>query len=498
MAGAKIALSSTSGELKNDGNGNALVNLPTDETTAGYAVITTAVDDGAVLGTVTRRDPEITAAYRLRVGIDQSLFQLSFEGTNIARDRIQQNDTTATAAQASGFLTLNSGSSVTSGQGTNIRTYRTFPLFGGYSTFGDFWARSVNNAATNTISEWGFGYVSGVTAQVTDGVFFRVLSGGTLRCVMTFNGADTNFADVTTTNIPSRDGAGSFDITETNHYIIDVDVDTVQFWVNDTLVAKLKPTATQGGPTSSMNLPMFARVYMSGTASVARQLGIGFLGCTLADMHASKPWGHILNGMGGGAYQVQPGTASGPTLTRGAALTGWPTSATAQTAGTYTATSAPATNSLGGYFVTAAASTLTTDADYPIFSYLNPAGTATLPGKTLYITNVIVGELIAFAAASTNTLITMFAVGIGSTSSATTATEAATVVAARLIPVGQVFWPSTAAVGDTKGGWMLDFSAAPLVCPPGTYVQLIMRPTGTVTSNTLQLRGLASFIGYHE
>jgi hypothetical protein len=157
-----------------------------------------------------------------------------------------------------------------------------------------------------------------------------------------------------------------------------------------------------------------------------------------------------------------------------------------------------ATNSLGGYFITAAASTFTTDADYPIFSYLNPAGSATLPGKTLYITGAIVGELIAFAAASTNTLITMFAIGIGSTSANTTATEGAAIVAARLVPVGQLFWSATTAVGDTKGGWVLNFSGAPLVCPPGTYVQLIMRPTGTVTSNTLQLRGLASFLGYHE
>ena len=38
MAGAKIALSSTTGELKNDGNGNALVTLPQDTAQAGYAV----------------------------------------------------------------------------------------------------------------------------------------------------------------------------------------------------------------------------------------------------------------------------------------------------------------------------------------------------------------------------------------------------------------------------------------------------------------------------
>jgi hypothetical protein len=92
----------------------------------------------------------------------------------------------------------------------------------------------------------------------------------------------------------------------------------------------------------------------------------------------------------------------------------------------------------------------------------------------------------------------MFAVGIGSTSSATTATEGAAIVAARLTPIGQVFWPATTAIGDTKGGWTLDFGEAPLVCPPGTYVQLIMRHTGTVASNTLQVRGAAAFLGVNE
>ena len=120
-----------------------------------------------------------------------------------------------------------------------------------------------------------------------------------------------------------------------------------------------------------------------------------------------------------------------------------------------------------------------------------------IPGKTLYITSIRLTELIAFAAASTNTSLMRFAVGIGSTSSATTATEGAAVVAARLIPVGQVFWSATTAVGDTKGGWTMDFGDAPLVCYPGTYVQLIMRHTGTVTSNTLQVTGMAAFIGYH-
>ena len=50
MAGAKIALSNTSGELKTDGNDNAAVNLPLTEADAGYAAVTFEQDAGTVTG----------------------------------------------------------------------------------------------------------------------------------------------------------------------------------------------------------------------------------------------------------------------------------------------------------------------------------------------------------------------------------------------------------------------------------------------------------------
>ena len=498
----KLVGSSTGNGLEVNASNQAKVVLETDALTnpgnVGGARLFSENDRGTVSGTAFLYSPETSDDFRLRTGVDQSLFNLSFEGTNIARDRIQQNDSTTTAAQPGGFLTLNSGNNLTTGQGTNIRTYRTFPMFGSYPLYTEFWLSESSPTATGAISEYGLGYCSGVTAQLTDGVYFRRLSGGQLRLVVTYNSTDVLVSDITTTNIPDRDGSGVYDATQINHYVIVCHNDVVRAWINDTLVATIDCASTIPSPTSASAQPLFARQYNSGTASAARKINIGFVNVSTGDQATNKPYTHMLCGMGGGAYQIQPGTASGPTLTRGAALTGWPTSTTAQTAGTYTATTAPATNSLGGIFITAAVSTLTDNADYPIFSYLNPAGTSTLPGKTLYITSVRLSELIVFAAAATNTSLMRFAVGIGSTSSATTATEGAAIVAARLVPIGQVFWATTAAVGDTKGGWTLDFEDSPLVCPPGTYVQLIMRHTGTVTTNTLQVTGMATFIGYHE
>ena len=456
------------------------------------------VDSGDVTGTATLLSPEASDDYRLRVGVDQTMFNMAFEGTIIARDRFTETDATAVCAQANGFLTVNSAGATASGNGCDIRTKRTFPFFGAYPLYCEMWAKDQNGDATNSLTEFGLGYCSGVTAQLTDGIYFRRLAGGQLRLVATYNSTDVAYADITITNIPPRDDVGSFAFTEVNHYVIAVHNDVARAWINDALVAVIPNVSTTPGPTSANAQPWFARVYNTGVASAGRSISFGFINISTGDQSTNRDWSHVLCSMGQNAVNIQPGTTSGGTLSRGASTLGWPTSGTASTAGTWTATSAPALNSLGGMWTSPAISTLTTDADYPVFSYLNPAGTSTLPGKNLYITGCRVSEIVARAAASTNTIFIYCALGIGSTSSATTATEGIAIVAARIIPVGVTFWPAAAAVGDSKGGWTLDFSQAPLFAPPGTYVQFIVRPSGTVTSNTLTLQGLVTFMGYFE
>lgn len=473
---------------------------PTDVDAAGFVIMGAENDGGDVTGSRRIKALEVTSDFRLRVGMDSVLFNHSFEGTNIARDRIQQNDTTATSAQTNQALTLNSGLSVTQGQGSNIRTYRTFPLFGSYATYFEIWAAVGNPTATNAVTEFGAGYCSGVTVQLTDGVFFRLTGGGTLRAVVANASVDILAENITETNIPSRDGSGTFDITETNHYVIQVHNDHVLFWINDTLVKVFDSLSTVGSMTSASNQPFFARSYTpaGSNSSTARTLVLRFLNVSQGELNSNKPWSHQLAGSGQGAYQIQPGTASGPTVTRGAGGLGWPTSGTARVAGTWTATTAPALASLGGMYTTPAMSTLTTDVDYPVFSYLNPAGSATLPGKTLYITGIRVGESCAVAAASTNSMILMHVCGVGSTTSATTATEAATVVAARGVVLGSHGFGASDATGTMKNGYQVDFSNGPLVVPPGLYISFIIRTLGTVASNTLVVSGSVAFIGYYE
>jgi hypothetical protein len=486
--------SSTSGKANVTSTYDLQVRTPTVEANAGFATMSSEVDAGVVTGSRTLRAPESSPDYRFRVGVDQTLFNMSFEGTTIATDRLNQVLSTYTATQATGFLTLNAGASAAAGHAV-LTTRRSFPLFGTFPTYIEMWAREANVTATNGLSEWGVGYAA-TTAAPTDAILFRRMSTGQLRGVVNF--ATTEVAlDITTTNVPGFDGVGSYDATENNHYLIVVHNDSVEFWINDVLCLTIPTPATQPGPTQTSTLPIVMRCFATSGSSAARQLSVGFINVSLGDMNTGKPWAHAICGAGGGSYQTQPGTATGPTVLRTAAANGWPASTTAKTSGTWTATSAPATSELGGRWLTPAISTLTSEADYPVFAYLNPQGTNALGGRTLYITGIRVGECVAQAAASTNAIMLLFAAAVGSTAAATTTADAATTVAPRIVPLGSAAFLSTAVIGTSTPGFEVRFDS-PLVVPPGAYWHFIVRPVGTVASNTLTVHGTVTVNGYFE
>jgi hypothetical protein len=486
----------TANKVNVDTNYNLNVVTPQTEIQAGFVQLSSEVDAGSILGTRTVRAAEISQDYRLRVGNDSPVFNLSFEGTVIAQAHLQQNLTTMTTAQTSGLLSLNSGNATASGNAANIKTYRTFALLGSYTTYVDMWVREANPTATNTVSEWGLGYVATTNAP-TDGILFRRLSGGQLQAVINFAGTE-NISVINETNIPSRDGSGTYDATEINHYLISSHNDSIEFWINDILVATILTPSTQGGASSSSTQPIFARVYNSGVASAARRVEIAFIQAATGDAITNKPWAQQIAGSGGGAYQIQPGTASGPTVLRTGATNGWPASATAKTTNAWAANTGPADASLGGRWLSPAISTLTSETDYPLFSYQNPAGTNTLPGKNLYITGIRVGETSVQTAAAANPITFFFCAACASTATSFATAEGAATVAPRILPLGSQSFISSASVGTYVDGFDFDLQAGSLVVPPGTFFHIVCRPVGTVTSNTLVVQGTMSVIGYFE
>lgn len=468
---------------------------PQTEANAGFVQLSTESDAGVVTGARTVIPLEASDDFRLRVGLDQTIFNSSFEGTTVRTDLWNQGSSTMTLAQASGYLTLNSGNATASGNHFNITSRRTVPLFGTFPTYIDWWLREAGDSATNAISEWGIGFVATTTAP-TDGVFFRRNAAGVLRAVLNNNGTETELT-IDTTNVPTRSGSGTFDPTECNHYLIVLHNDTVNFWINDVLVASIGCPDVNPSPAQAAAQPLFARVYNSGVASAARRIEVGFVNVSLGDQHNNKSWAHAMCGLGGNAVNVQQGGTPAGNVTRTSGAHGWPASGTARIAGTWTATSAPALNSLGGLWVSPAISTLTSDADYPVFAYLNPAASTTLPGKTLYITGIRVGEAYVSAAASTNAIQLSYIVTVGSTSATTSTADSATAISHRATVVGSHGFSATETIGNYKPGFDLVFDS-PLVVPPGTYFCFIVRPFGTVTSNTLVVSSSLAVNGYYE
>jgi len=476
--------SNTANKVNVDTNYNLNVVTPQNETQAGFVQISSEVDAGAVLGTRSVRAVEVSHDYRLRVGSDSPLFNLSFEGANIATALIQQNLITMTVAQASGYITLNSGNITTSGNAATIRTYRSFPLLGSYPTYCDMWIREGNPTATNAVSEWGMGYVSG-TATPTDGIFFRRLSGGQLTAVVNFGSAET-IQNITTTNVPARDGTGAYDASETSHYLISNHNDDVEFWINDTLVARISTPSNQGGPTSSSLQPLFARVYNSGVASAGRRVEIGFLQVAGGDIQNNKPWSNQMAGTGGGAYQTQPGVAAAQTANY--ANSAAPASATlSNTAAGYT--------TLGGQWQ--AAAVVGAETDYALFGYQVPVGTNALAGKSLYITSIRIGETITQGAAVGTATVLQWAAGVGSTAVSLATADAAGTVAPRRIPLGSQVFAAAAAISSLAPGFQIEF-ATPLFAPSGSFVHIILKCSAGAATASLVFRGTVSVNGYFE
>jgi hypothetical protein len=471
---------------------------PTNPDNAGFANMSCQVDDGTVLGTSLVLPNEISDDYRLRVGQDQTLFNLAFEGSNQASGHMQFNTSGHAIAQANGFVSLNSASAVTASNTAYVRTYRMFPLFGTYPTYMEMWVREANTDATFAISEWGFFHLATTTSIVapTDGVYFRRVAGGALRAIVSYNGTETA-ADITTTNVPARDGTGLYTTTEVSHYLISIHNDVARFWINDVLVASIDCPANQPSLASASEAPLSFRTYVptGSNASTGKRLEVAWVNVTQGDMNTNKPWSHVMVGGGGGSYQVQPGNASltlpiTSNYVVSAAPAAMTLSNTTTAAGTYA--------SLGGQYQFTVPATAA-ETDFIMFGWQNTAGSATLPGKTLYITGVRIGEAVVTTILSAHYHYLQW--GIGANASAltlATVSDTTTTMAYRRVTLGGQGFLASAALGQTAPGFQVDFSSAPLICAPGNYVTIIMRDISNAATATGAIRGNVTLIGYFE
>jgi hypothetical protein len=485
---------SVAGKANVDATFNLNVNTPVDEGAAGFVALSSEVDCGDVLGTRTQRALEVSDDYRLRVGVDTMWLNKSFASA-ILDPAFVQVATTMTYAQASGFGVLNSANAVANGNTINLSTKKSFPLFSTFATIVETHLREANPTSTNSSSEWGLGLMTGVATPL-DGVFWRRLAGGQLQGVINFAGIE-NATNITTTAVPGRGGTGSYSATDANKYVIVSSCSDTEFWINDILCLRVATPTNQGSPTQSASLPLQFRVLNSGVASAGRRIEVGFVAVQIADAVTARSWPASINGNGGSSIQTQQGTAVAQTSN---------SLITALVAPTFTANTAPANAALGGKWITTSPMTVGTsglatiaDVHYPLFSYLNPAGTVAIPGKDLVIRGIRVGEtVVSTVLGATYTQIEWLA-GFGS-SAATLATADGvgppTTVSPKRIHLGSQSFLATAPAGTVAPGFFVDFGDAPQVVPPGSYLHIIVSFFGNAATGTL--RGSVTPIGYFE
>ena len=467
--------------------------------TAGFVQMSSEVDAGSNLGSRKVLALESTDDFRLRSGLDQTIFNATFEGTSSPTHFFFSSLTNMIVQSFGGFVTLNATKTLAAADVAYYRTHRMFPVFGTYPTYVDMWIRESNFDSTNTISEWGliFTAASG-TQQLTDAICFRRTSGGQLSAVIVNNTIDIAEVSINTDKVFARNGIGNYDATQSNHFLISIMNDIVRFWINDILVAQIKCPSAQATFSSASSLPVGFRVLNLNIPSTGRQIAIGFVNVSLGDQNTNKPWSHALVGSGQGAYQTQQGSAPNPTVLRTTALSGHPASATVRLAGSWVQSSGPSLSNLGGLWTSPAMSTLINEAEYPIFGYLNPVGTATLPGKTLYVTGIRIGETSATAAAAGGGGMFLSYIVMPESSGSSMATlDAVTTTSGKSIIMGGHGFVSGDVVGTAKPGFDISFPS-PLVIPAGKYLLIGVRLLGTITANTLVVTGSVAVNGYFE
>lgn len=474
MAGIKVE--GVSGNTAEVNSSNELkVTIGTTPATVGYVAIVSENDSGSEMaGVKTLRQPETSTDYRLRAGVDTLLLDETFNYAAQNSGVWQNTLTTMTLTYGAGFATLNAGVSVASGAGAMMKTYKTFPLYGGTTLYLEAVVVIVQELQANNVIEIGGSLAATAAGAFTDGVAFRY-TGGLLEAVVCYNTVETSTPIST---IPATAEAHKYSIT-TNERSTD-------FWIDDALVATIATPVALGRPFQTAAVPLMIRHYNTAITSVAQQVKVASTFASLADYNTAKPWADQTAGMGGSCLQGQAGHTQAQTAN-------YVNSAAAASA-TLSNTAAGYTT-LGGQwqFVAVAGA----ETDYALFAFQVPATTVAISGKSLYITNVAIDSFNSVVAVATTATVMQWGIAVGSTAVSLATAEAAAAKAPRRTPLGIQSFPVGAAVGQNATSIIREFRA-PLVANAGEFVHIILKmPIGTATATEI-FRGTCSIIGYYE
>ncbi len=466
-----------------DADGNLLVNTPLDVEKPGFVATASEVDPGTPAASIARtvRPDDTSADFRKRVGVDTPQSYKIFPGTIVNTITWQQNLATMTVAQSGGFIRLNSGNSITSGQAANLYSYRFFSQQLTMPLYFECDLKYVSGGLQSGVTV-EFGMMNGPSgvAEPTDGAFFRY-NGSALLAVLSYGGSLSEVIIIVDPSlVPAVNG--------TAYYQILFYTQEVEYWVNGTLVARIEQPAANGTPTLSPSQQVAFRIRNGVGVASAVQVHVSSVGVDLGDGLFGQTMGEWAVGNDGGSWQTQDGVAVAQT-------TQWPNSGAAAV-GTLSNTGLPAAayNTLGGLFdYNAPAGALT---DYIGFAYQVPVGTNVLPGKNLWLKDISISLYNDGATVAGTPTQVIWGIAVGSTAVSLATADSATGRSPKRIPVGNHTLQLGAVIGEgAKEGTIFKNYGDGIMVEPGTFVHVILRiVVGTATA-LQRLRGLVGITG---
>jgi hypothetical protein len=453
-------------------------NIDTGADRVGAVKIVSENDPGSLTGEMYLKSPETSSDFRLRVGIDTLLFEDSFNATTQNTDLWYYIFATLTAAQP-GAGTVNFGTvqGTTSAHGAAMRTFKYFPLVNTAPLAIEFFGGTyIAPMVSGEVWLAGIGLPGSAILPPTDGVFWRLTSGG-LEGVLKFNNTETS------TGILMAQNAIPLDTQD--KWTILIGESEVEWWMGDVLLKEQSIPVGNAQPFLGISAPIFMQKYNTGAVSNTNQIRISRVACSLLDINTNKLWGHQLSSMNRIAGVGQNGHTMGLT----AGNFGGAAAIPATQAGSNSTPNA-AMAGLGGVFqMTAQASAAGANGDMVASYYLNPVSTINITGRNLIVTGVRIAAINYGAAVATTPTTLLWGVAWGHLGASLALTETAsfatgTTHSPRKQPLGFMTAPVGAAIGAVYDKDITVQFQSPICVRPGEYFETTVRfIVGTATSS---------------
>jgi len=433
-------------------------------------------DDGTIVAGGSYKSGEITPDYRLRVGLDNVLFDDTFNAILQNTSLWKHTFTTMTMTQAAGFLNVNAaGTSTVSGNSAFLQTYKYFPMIATAPLVLECQFQFTAQPLADEIHLFGFG-TAAAAATPLDGAWIEFSSAG-LRGITRYNSASQN----ATTLI----AANGMALNTTYKLVMIMSFGSIEYWVDDILRAVVVTNVADGAPCLSASHPLFIQKYNA--AAIGSSPNVIFkvkkVSVILADIAQNSPWQKQMSAQGLSNQMINGGTTA-----VGNPLVQWANTAL-PTAAAGTNTTAALGAFLTGIFQANAPATSATDiiiASYPV-----PAGGLSQTQRALMLRKIKIDlvNLGAVAATTDTTYAVALAFGGTQLSLGTVVADTGSFVTAsakmrRIIPLGVLRIPVGSVIGYKDPNPIeMDWDAH-IPTNPGEFIQVVAKIlVGTATAS---------------